>query len=51
MDGQRKEEKCSASLLFDNKEKMDRKKEVDEVLGAILHLFLKVYILCWLFDP
>ena len=39
IDGQRKEEKCSASLLFDNKEKLDRKKEVDEVSGAVLHLF------------
>ena len=41
IDGQRKEEKCSASLLFDNKEKLDRKKEVDEVSGAVLHLFKK----------
>lgn len=39
IDGQRKEEKCSASLLFDNKEKLDRKKEVDEVSGAVLNLF------------
>ena len=28
-------------FTFDNKEKLDRRKEVDEVLGAVLHLFFK----------
>ena len=49
-DGQRKG-KVFCEFTFDIKEKLNRgRKEVDEVLGGILHNFLKdtFYVCCWI---